>query len=235
MNDVEVYRAAPVGTPKGALILIHEIWGLVDHIKSVADRYATEGFLVIAPDLLSPQGITPLIGQELMRLMTEPDEEKRLANQTTLREGLAPARAPGYADVAIDMLKQVVDALEEEGFSRIAVLGFCFGGTYSFALAAEDPRVCAAVPFYGTAPTNDKIPHITCPILALYGEIDPPIMEDFPRVAPAMEKASVDFEYVVYPGVQHAFFNDENKLRYDPAAAADAWTRSVAFLHEHVG
>ena len=235
MNGVEVYRATPAGTPRGALILIHEIWGLVDHIKAVADRYATEGFLVIAPDLLSVQGITPLVGQELISLMTEPDEEKRLANQTRLREGMAPARAPGYAEVAIDMLKRVVDGLEEEGFSRIAVLGFCFGGTYSYALAAEDPRVCAAVPFYGTAPTDDKIPHITCPVLAFYGEIDPPIMDDFPRVVPAMEKASVDFEYVIYPGVQHAFFNDENKLRYDASAAADAWERSTAFLHAHLG
>lgn len=235
INGVEVYRATPAGKPVGALILIHEIWGLVDHIKAVADRYATEGFLVVAPDLLSVQGITPLIGQELMSLMTEPDEEKRLSNQTALREATAPARAPGYAEVAIGMLRSVVDGLEEEGFSRIGVMGFCFGGTYSYALASEDPRVCAAVPFYGTAPTDEKIPHITCPVLAFYGEIDPPIMEDFPRVAPAMEKAAVDFEYVVYPGVQHAFFNDENKLRYDADAAEDAWTKSVAFLHEHVG
>lgn len=231
MNGVEVYRAEPQGKPVGALILIHEIWGLVDHIKAVADRYATEGFLVIAPDLLSIQGITPLVGQELIGLMTEPDEEKRLANQTALREGMAPARAPGYAEVALDMLRRVVDGLEEEGYSRIAVLGFCFGGTYSYALAAEDSRICAAVPFYGTAPTDEKIPHITCPVLAFYGEIDPPIMEDFPRVGPAMEKAGVDFEYVIYPGVQHAFFNDENTLRYNQAAAEDAWTKSVAFLH----
>jgi carboxymethylenebutenolidase len=231
MNGVEIYRAEPQGKPVGALILIHEIWGLVDHIKVVADRYATEGFLVIAPDLLSIQGITPLVGQELIGWMTEPDEEKRLAQQTALREGTAPARAPGYAEVALDMLRRVVDGLEDEGYSRIAVLGFCFGGTYSYALAAEDSRICAAVPFYGTAPSDEKIPHISCPVLAFYGEIDPPIMADFPRVAPAMKKAGVDFEYVIYPDVQHAFFNDENKLRYNQAAAGDAWAKSIAFLH----
>lgn len=230
LNGVDVYRAAPSGTPKGALILIHEIWGLVDHITDVADRYASQGYLVIAPDLLSVQGITPTVGAELVALMTEPDEEKRLANQTALREGMAPARAPGYAEVALEMLTRVVDALEAEGFNKIAVLGFCFGGTYSYALAAQDKRIVAAVPFYGTAPQDDKIPGISCPVLAFYGEIDPPIMEDYPRVEAAMAKINIDWESHVYPGVQHAFFNDTNKLRYDADAAADSWKRSIAFL-----
>lgn len=231
INGVEVYRATPAGTPKGALILIHEIWGLVDHIKTVTDRYATAGYLVIAPDLLSVQGITPEVGQDLVAMMTEPDEEKRLANQTALREGMAPARAPGYAEVALDMLTRVVDGLEAEGFDKIAVLGFCFGGTYSYALAAQDKRIVAAVPFYGTAPQDDKIPGITCPVLAFYGEIDPPIMEDYPRVEAAMAKYNIDWESHVYPGVQHAFFNDTNKLRYNAEATADSWKRSTEFLN----
>ena len=231
INGVEVYRATPAGTPTGALILIHEIWGLVDHIKTVADRYATAGYLVIAPDLLSVQGITPEVGQDLVAMMTEPDEEKRLANQTALREGMAPARAPGYAEVALDMLTRVVDGLEAEGFDKIAVLGFCFGGTYSYALAAQDKRIVAAVPFYGTAPQDDKIPGITCPVLAFYGEIDPPIMEDYPRVEAAMAKYNIDWESHVYPGVQHAFFNDTNTLRYNAEATADSWKRSTEFLN----
>lgn len=234
INGVEVYRATPESTPRGALIVIHEIWGLVDHIKDVADRFAREGYLVIAPDLLSIQGITPLIGNELFALLTEPDEEKRLANQPALREGTAPAKAPGYAEVAIDMLRRVVDGLEAEGFSKVAVLGFCFGGTYSYALAAEDARIVAAVPFYGTAPSDDKIPHISCPVLAFYGEIDPPIMEDYPRAVDGMKKAGINFEAHVYPGVQHAFFNDTNTLRYDKNAAEDSWKRSLAFLAEHL-
>ena len=231
INGVEVYRATPAGAPKGALILIHEIWGLVDHIKTVANRYATDGYLVIAPDLLSVQGITPEVGQDLVAMMTEPDEEKRLANQTALREGMAPARAPGYAEVALDMLTRVVDGLETEGFDKIAVLGFCFGGTYSYALAAQDKRIVAAVPFYGTAPQDDRIPGITCPVLAFYGEIDPPIMEDYPRVEAAMAKNNIDWESHVYPGVQHAFFNDTNKLRYNAEATADSWKRSTEFLN----
>lgn len=232
LNGVDVYRATPSGPVRGALILIHEIWGLVHHITAVADRFAAEGFLVIAPDLLSVQGITPHVGAELVAMLTEPDEEKRLANQPALREGTAPARAPGYADKAVAMLRRVVDGLEAEGHDKIAVLGFCFGGTYVFALAAEDERIVAAVPFYGTAPSNEKIANIACPVLAFYGEIDPAIMDDFPRVEAAMTAAHIDFEPHVYQRVQHAFFNDENPLRYDEAAAAEAWKLSLEFLRE---
>lgn len=232
LGGIEVYRAEPVGEPIGVVVLIHEIWGLVDHICTVADRYAASGFLVIAPDLLSSVGVTPQIGVGLMAMMTEPDEEKRLANQTTLREALAPVRAPEFAAVALDMLTRVIDALEQQGHSRIGVLGFCFGGTYAYALAAQDSRVAAAVPFYGTAPTDDKIAQITCPIEAFYGEIDPPIMDDFPRVEAAMHASEIDFTAHVYPGVQHAFFNDTNLARFDRAARDDAWARSVAFLRE---
>jgi carboxymethylenebutenolidase len=232
LGGVEVYRAEPAAEPVGVIVLIHEIWGLVDHICSVADRYAASGFLVIAPDLLSSVGVTPTIGVELMAMMNEPDEDKRLANQTTLREALAPVRAPEFAAVARGMLTRVVDALEQQGHSRIGVLGFCFGGTYTYALAAQDSRVAAAVPFYGTAPSDGQIAQISCPIEAFYGEIDPPIMDDFPRVEAAMRASSIDFTAHVYPGVQHAFFNDTNLARFDRAARDDAWSRSVTFLRE---
>ena len=234
LGGVEVYRAEPSGKSLGVVVLIHEIWGLVEHIRQVADRFAASGFTVIAPDLLSSVGVTPKIGVELMSMMIEPDEEKRLAHQTYLRESLAPVRAPEFAEVALGMLTAVVDALEEQGHSRIAVLGFCFGGTYAYALAARDARVVAAVPFYGTAPSNDSIANMSCPILAFYGEIDPPIMDDFPRVQAAMESFGIDFEAHVYPGVQHAFFNDTNRVRFDRAARDDAWARSVAFLKQHL-
>jgi carboxymethylenebutenolidase len=85
VNGVTVYRADPVGELRGALIVIHEIWGLVDHIKNVADRYAAEGYLVLAPDLLSDAGVTPEIGIELFDMMYETDEQRRSANQPRLR------------------------------------------------------------------------------------------------------------------------------------------------------
>jgi len=234
LNTVPVYRATPAGEPIGVIVLIHEIWGLVEHICTVADRYAASGFLVIAPDLLSDVGVTPTIGVKLMALMNEPDEQNRLDGQTFLREALAPVRAPEFADVALGMLTRVLDGLEAEGHSRVGVLGFCFGGTYTYALAAQEHRVVAAVPFYGTAPTDNKIAAIACPIKAFYGEIDPPIMDDFPRVEAAMREHGIDFEATEYPGVHHAFFNDTNTARFDRAARDDAWARSVRFLKEQL-
>jgi carboxymethylenebutenolidase len=118
---------------------------------------------------------------------------------------------------------------------RIAVTGFCFGGTYSFALAAADPRVRAAVPFYGTAPDADAVARIACPVLALYGEDDPRIMATLPEARKAMADAGVAFTEKIYPGARHAFFNDTNATAYDAAAAGDAWARTLAFLAGHLG
>lgn len=232
IDAVPVYRSEPEGVPRGAIVLIHEIWGLVDHIKAVADRYSREGYLVLAPDLLSEVGITPEVGEGLSGIYAEPDEAKRTAMQPQLREALAPARAPEFGDKAVAALKAVVDHLvTEPGIDdRIAVTGFCFGGTYSFALAANDERVRAAIAFYGTAPSSEKIADIRCPILALYGENDPPIVERLPAVRAQMADAGVDFIDHVYPGALHAFFNDTNQRTYDPEAAADAWRRTLAFL-----
>lgn len=237
INGVTAYVATPAGPPRAGLILVHEIWGLVDHIKDVAERYAAEGYLVIAPDLLSDVGITPEVGDQLSAIYAEPDDAKRDAQQPVLREKLAPARAPEFAEIAIGRLRAIVDHLAAlpELDGRIGVTGFCFGGAYSFGLAAADERVRAAVPFYGTAPSPEKIAGIRCPVLALYGELDPPIIEPLPQVREAMAASGVDFEHHVYPGALHAFFNDTNARTFKPDAAADAWRRALAFLEQHLG
>lgn len=236
VNGVTVYRAEPQGELRGALIVIHEIWGLVDHIKNVADRYASEGYLVLAPDLLSDAGVTPEIGAELFDLMYETDEQRRSANQPRLREAFAASRAPEFAAAALAKLTVVVDALERENGvdGRIGVLGFCFGGSYSFSLAEHDPRVRAAVPFYGTAEPSE-VASIHCPVLAFYGDQDKRLMDLLPAVQQAMTAAGVAFEAKVYQDAGHAFFNDTNPITFDPAAAGDAWSRSLEFLRAKLG
>ena len=237
MNGVEVYRAEPAGDPRGAIIVIEEIWGLVDHIKDVADRWAAEGYLAVAPDILSHGGITPEVGAQLSAALRDPDEAVRTAAQPRLREMMAPVREPAYGEWATAELVKLVDALvEEPGIEgRIGVTGYCFGGTYSFALAAADDRVLAAVPYYGTAPGAERIARIGCPVLALYGVNDPPLIEKLPEVREAMTAAGIDFADVVYEDAGHAFFNDTNAIAYRPEAAADAWARTTAFIAEHVG
>ena len=231
VNGVNVHRADPEGDPKGALIVIHEIWGLVDHIKDIANRYAAEGYLVMAPDLLSEVGTTPEIGVELMAMMNDPDEEARTANQPRLRETFAAHRSPEFAVGAVAKLKAVVDALEAvPGIDgRIGVLGFCFGGSYSFALAEADSRVRAAVPFYGST-QPEEVASIHCPVLAFYGDQDARLMDGLPALEAAMTDAGVDFTAKVYADAGHAFFNDTNPRTFDPAAAGDAWGRSLEFL-----
>ncbi len=231
-GSIPAYRSEPPGPPKAALVVIHEIWGLADHIKDVADRCAAEGYLAIAPDLLSGVGVVPELGRELQRLTFSSDEAERTEAQPLMREKLAPARSPEYAEWAVATLKRVVDYLETQpGIDgRIAVIGFCFGGSYSFALAAADPRVRAAVPFYGQPPQNSEIADITCPILAFYGDRDARLMETLPEVTAAMADASVAFTPHVYAGARHAFFNDTNAATYDEDAAADSWRRTLAFL-----
>ncbi len=236
IDGVEAYRAEPVGPLKGALILIQEIWGLVDHIKDVSDRFAAQGYLVVSPDLLSSVGVTPEIGTELLAAMNHPDDAVRNAAQPRLREAFSGTRSPEFAAGAVAKLVKVVDALEAEPGvdGRIAVLGFCFGGTYSFALAAADPRVKAVVPFYGSAPSPEDIAKIHAPVLAFYGQHDERLIDALPEVEAAMSDAGVDFQRVVYPDAGHAFFNDTNVHAYNAADAADAWTRANAFLAAHL-
>ena len=231
----EVFVARPPGEAVGGLILIHEVWGLVDHIRDVAERFADEGWLVAAPDILSHAGVEEHLGAELFALLNSPDEAVRTAAQPRLREALAGMRAPEYAEWAVGALRAVVDWLEDQPGveGRIGVTGFCFGGTYAFALAASDDRIRAAVPFYGTAPAPATIAQITAPVLALYGERDTALVDALPAVRQAMADAGVDFEAVVYPGAEHAFFNDTGR-RYSPAHAMEAWARTLEFLDEHV-
>lgn len=231
----EVYVATPEDEPVGGLIVIHEIWGLVPHIRDVADRFAEEGWLVAAPDILSKAGVEPHLGAELFAILNSDDEEARTAAQPRLREAMSGMRAPEYADWAVGALRSVVDwlAARRDIDDHLAVTGFCFGGTYAFLLATADDRIRAAVPFYGTAPSPEKIAQIEASVLALYGEQDPALIDALPGVRQAMADADVDFEAVVYPGAAHAFFNDTGR-RYSPEHAMEAWARVLEFLDDKV-
>lgn len=236
-DDVPCYLSEPSGALRGALVLIHEIWGLADHITDVADRYAAEGYLVAAPDLLSHVGVSPEAGEELHRLVMSTDEKERVAAQPAMRDRLAPARTPEFGAWAVGALRSVVDDLAARPSvgDRIGVTGFCFGGTYTFALAAADQRIRAAVPFYGAPPDLGAMSGIGCPVLAFYGDQDERLMATLPEVRTAMAAAEVDFTAQVYAGARHAFFNDSNDSTYDADAAGDAWRRTLAFLAAHLG
>jgi carboxymethylenebutenolidase len=231
-DDFDTYVAQPGGEPRAGLVVIHEIWGLAEHIKDVADRLAAEGYLAMAPDLLSRAGITPQVGAELQRLRTSASPEEQARMQPVMREKMAPVQDPEFGQSAVAALQRTVDHLAGyDGVGdRIGVMGFCFGGSFSFALAAADARIKVAIPFYGSPPEKASVGNIGGPVLAFYGETDERLMTGLPAVRDQMAAAGVDFTAQVYPGVGHAFFNDTNPHTYDAGTAADAWVRTLALL-----
>lgn len=234
LGDFAAYRSTPPEgvAIKGGLVVVHEIWGLVDHVKDVADRFAAQGYVVYAPDILSHGGVTPEVGAELQRLRESADEAERTRMQPMMREAMTAANQPEYGVWAVGALRRVVDALDQEPGvdGRVAALGFCFGGSYTFALAAADPRVQAAAPFYGSPPASADVARIACPVHAYYGHQDARLMDGLPDVEKAMADAGVAFEATVYEGAGHAFFNDTNSHAYTPEAASAAWTSVLAFF-----
>ena len=235
-HELSAYRADPQGEPRGAVVVVQEIWGLTAHIRDVADRFAAEGYVAVAPDLLAHVGLTAEVGSRIFALTNRADEQERPAAQPQRRAATTPARQPEFAAWAVPALRGVVGALagEPDVDGRVGVVGFCFGGTYAFALAAADDGVRAAIPFYGSFPEQADPATIACPVLAFYGESDHRITDGLPELEARMGEAGVDFTARVYHGVGHAFFNDDAPSRYNADVAADAWQRTLAFLDEHV-
>ncbi|HET9174633.1 MAG TPA: dienelactone hydrolase family protein [Candidatus Saccharimonadales bacterium] len=229
-----LYIARPAASARGTLILIHEVWGLTDHIRSVADRFADEGYVVLAPDLLADTGITSELIGDLQEELFDP--ERRSTAQPKLRALMAPLQAPGFAETTLNKLADCFAYAQTlpETTGRIGIVGFCFGGSYSYSFAEREPQLAFAVPFYGHANARaDALRAITCPVLAFYGEQDEILMAELPALEQAMAEARVDFTAQVYGGCGHAFFNDTNRFSYNQAAADDAWQRTLAFIAAH--
>ncbi|MDO8518119.1 MAG: dienelactone hydrolase family protein [bacterium] len=217
------------------LVVIHEIWGLVPHIKDVADRFAAQGYSVVAPNLFHTLALEGRADQSLLAQMQQ--QETRDEAQKTMREVFAPVRSPEFGAQALAMLVQCVDYLAQDSgvdAEHIGVTGFCFGGTYSFALAAADPRIKAAVPFYGQPLQEEKIKNLHCPILAFYGAHDTALADSLPALKDAMQKEGKGFTAVMYPDTGHAFFNDTNERMYNAQDAADAWNKTLAFFAKNL-
>lgn len=231
---VPAYLAEPSVKPKGAVIVIHEVWGLVDHIRSVADRFAAEGYVALAPDLLSDTDIAERARPFRIDLF---NPAKRNEVQPKLREVMTPMREPDFGEKTLAKLQACFDYLYTlTGVGRrVAVCGFCFGGTYAYSLAMRESRLCAVVPFYGHVVTDPvQLRAISSPILAFYGEQDENLIATLAEVRTAMHQAGVTYAAVVYPDCGHAFFNDSNSYAYNGAAAKDAWRRTLAFLAAYV-
>jgi carboxymethylenebutenolidase len=201
------------------VLLFQEIFGVNRHIRSVADRVAAEGYVVLAPEPFHRSAPGIELGYD----------EKGLARGIELMSGLTPAQIENDVTAAYDALK----AREDVGGKGIGAMGFCFGGHVTYRAACTLP-IAAAASFYGGgvagtgAPgpaTVDLTPGIRGRILCLFGENDGYIpLAAVDKIRAALAAAGVRHEVVVYPGVGHGFFCDE-RGDYDEKAAADAWRR----------
>ncbi len=198
------------------VIVIHEIFGMTDWVRSVADTLAAEGFLAVAPDLLS--GMGPNGGG------TESFEGDKV------REAI---RALGGKECAARLNVVREWALHQPSASaKSATIGFCWGGSTSFAYATVQPRLDAAVVYYGTAPReSESFAHVECAVLGLYGGDDARVTSTVGATEEAMKVAGKEFERFVYEGAGHGFLRQQGgRDGANLRAAEGAWGETVRFL-----
>lgn len=207
-SEVNGYLAGSDSTKPG-VIVIQEWWGLNDNIKAIAERFAVEGFVALAPDLYHGE------------VTTAPDEARRLAMNLEMPQ------------VAQDMSGAVDYLLTKSAGASLGVVGFCLGGGLALTLAAQRPDVItAAVPFYGLPRQLEELnwSALTAKIQGHYGALDQGVsaerVKDFEQ---RLLKLNKDVDISIYENANHAFFNEESKA-YHPETAQLAWTKSIAFL-----
>jgi carboxymethylenebutenolidase len=201
---------------RGGVLVIHENRGLNDWVRSVAGRFAGAGYSSLAIDLLSEEGGTATF--------TDPAQATAALGKTP------PERFITDLKSGIDELQRRVPG------KKAAVVGFCFGGGLTWQLLASgEPRLAAAVPFYGPLPDNpDFSGSRQAAVLAFYGALDTRVTSSKDAAKAALDRAGMINEEIVESGADHAFFNDTGP-RYNPAAAADAWRRTLDWLGRYVG
>jgi carboxymethylenebutenolidase len=201
----------PQGKGPGVLVL-QEWWGLVGHIKTVCDRFAGEGFSALAPDLYHG------------RTASEPDEAGKLFMALNI----------GQAEK--DLRGASAFLAQHSSTARIGAVGFCMGGQLALFAATLDPNVGACVNFYGIHPNvKPDYAKLSGPVLGLFAEKDQFVNPSVARQVDAeIKSAGKQSAIHIYPGVDHAFFNDERADAYNKAAAEDAWKRTLAHFRAHV-
>lgn len=216
--------ATPDRTPRGAVVVVQEAFGVTDHIKDVARRLADVGWSAVAPALFHRQG-APVLGYD--------DFSKVMPVMSQLTAG----------GLATD-LEATFAHLRSQGFEerRTAIVGFCMGGTVAFYAATLRP-LAASVTFYGGGVGEGRFglpslielaPSLSTPWLGLFGDLDQSIpVADVERLREAVAAAPVDAEVVRYPDAEHGFHCDE-RPSFNPTAAKDAWQRTLDWFDRHI-
>jgi carboxymethylenebutenolidase len=206
------YLAVPPSPTGRGVVVVQEWWGLNDHVKRVADRFAAEGFTALAPDLYHGT------------VTRSPDEAGKLLMALDI------ARAERDLRQAVEHLRSLV------GGRKVATVGFCMGGALSlFAACVNGDTVGACVVFYGIHPkVTYDFDRLQAPVLAHWAEHDPGANANVAPFEAALKRSGKAYEFHTYAGTRHAFFNDTRADVYDRAAAELSWTRTLGFLRRHL-
>jgi carboxymethylenebutenolidase len=208
------YLAIP-STGKGpGVVVIQEWWGLVDHIRDICDRFAEEGFVALAPDLYHGE------------VAKSPDEAGKM--MMALRIDEAEKDLKGAVDYLLEH--------EATTSTKVGAVGFCMGGALSLYAASKNSSVGACVVFYGIHPNaKPDLPNLQSPVLGIFAEKDKSVP---PHVVHELENKLKELgksvEMHIYPGTDHAFFNDTRPPVYNVEAAHDAWQRTLEFLKKNL-
>lgn len=207
-HRLSAYVAEPAGKPRGAIVVIQEIFGVTRHIRAVADQYAAAGFLAIAPAFFD---------------RVEPDVDVPYADVT---RGFAYMQKLKNDDVMLD-LRAAIGEVAAAG--KVGVVGYCWGGTMAY-LAAARLKVAAAVAYYGGGINNHLAEPPRCPIMFHFGEQDTHI----PLSAVEQIEAELPGSQILLYAAGHGF-NCSDRASFDASSAKLAFDRSVGFLHTHIG
>jgi carboxymethylenebutenolidase len=204
----------------GVVIVIHEIYGVSDWIRGVADQLALDGFIAVAPDLIS--GLGPNGGGT--------DSVASRDDVVKLVRGITPEAATAGLNAVRDWAVKLPAAN-----GKSATLGFCWGGARSFSFAAAQPGLDAAVVFYGTSPDAAELARIKAPVLGLYGSDDARVNATIPPAEAEMKKLGKSYEPNIYEGAGHGFLRaQEDREGANLKATQKAWPRVVAFLRKNL-
>ena len=233
-TSVSAYLSRPTTSgPHPGVIVIMEAFGLNDHIKDVADRFAREGYIALAPDMYTREGTPDISNPDTM-----------LQNVMRIMFSVPDSQAMGDLDAGAQYIKSQADSN-----GKVGAIGFCSGGRYTLMFGCTSKNLDAAVDSAGgfitqdepnehedtrPIPPIDMIVDLNCPLLGLFGEEDPnPSPEHAERLQAELDKHDKTYEMRMYPDAGHAFFADYRDS-YRPVPAQDMWHRVLTFYDKHL-
>lgn len=247
-KTLPAYISRPDDVDAPGVVVIHEVWGLDEHIRSVADRFAAAGFAAIAPDFIGIQVTIPphVFLQTFMAIRQLTPEERAVPgkidavlaklpdDQREQAQHLMAVAMRGPNEESMEGMDAAIRYLKLHGAHKVGMVGFCMGGAYTWFHAYSGGDADAYAPFYGRLPADPNPWKVKAPIEGHFGGADEGIpAEPIQRAVDSLNEQNKKATLHVYPGAPHAFFNDTRDT-YRKDAAELAWGRVLAFFRKQL-